>query len=113
MAFVSVGLSQVVAVVTGEWVISTLVPALIGALLHCLTQAHRNRLEPNDFLISGPVAFFTGIWGGPWFASNVPQAALAAPFMCFLAALWSRTVLEGVRDAFLAMLATFLKGLGR
>lgn len=110
-AFLGVAASQIIAVATGEYVVSTFIPALIGAMLQWVRQAKKHDLGPDDIAVSGVAAFFTGIWGGPWLAEMAPATSAAMPIMCFIAAFWARSILTGLRDVFIEAIPRILKGL--
>ena len=93
IGFLGVAASTLWGVVSGVYVVTTLIPSLIGAIMHTVNRARRDDLSPMDFVISMVGALLIGIWGGPWVAEIVPKTEQALPIMCYLSAYYAEQAL--------------------
>ena len=87
--------SQGLAVLTNGYMVSTVIPAFIGAGLHTINMARKDHLSIVDILLVLIAALVVGIWGGPWVAEMAPASERALPIMSFAAAFYSSSILNG------------------
>ena len=99
IGFLGVAASTLWGVVSGVYVVTTLIPSLIGAIMHTVNRARRDDLSPMDFVISMVGALLIGIWGGPWVAEIVPKTEQALPIMCYLSAYYATDFSKWIRKA--------------
>lgn len=89
--------TQVMQVVSSDYVVLTFIPAVLGATIYTVNKARQEKLTRADIIIAFAIALPIGAYGGPWFAEIMPATHKALPLMCFVSGLFAKDVATWVR----------------
>lgn len=90
-------LAQAMQVFSSEYVVLTLMPAVVGAALHTVNRARKEDLSLLDIFLAALAAVTIGLWGGPWLADMAPKSETALPIMCYVAAYYSPAITQLIK----------------